>query len=290
MLPYRLRPPNYGAKLKEQKQSESFLERTQPYREGGPVERAIKADLTALYPKFENLVATTERQHNNGGAKTAHLPEGTAFRAFKQVFGGARVAMLHRTTSANATTGFLPPRCDRSAYSQLLYAVCFSLLRDAFSTTSNTLETVIDQAAYAVFNLYALYETNPLPRAPSTTEEWIALLPMRLQNRENPKTLYRRAFRQSVRIDIENYGYLLRLRDLALAAQARCQQRQCSATRGDKDDGAAASATTTAWKCECAVATDVGVVLDRILLSSSDMLDLCAYTGPCGLSLLPSLL
>ena len=331
MLPYRLRPPSYGAKLKEQKESSSssssessFLDRTQPYREGGPLERAIKADLAALLPKFEHaLIARTaddeqpqQQQPPDGGGggeirkTTHHLPPGTAFGAFKQVFGEAKVAMLHRssTPSSHATTGFRPPRCDRNAYSQLLYAVCFSLLRDAFhptttartTTTSNERTVLLSQAAYAVFSLYALYETNPLPRAPNTKEGILALLPMGLQNRDNPKALYRRAFRQAVRIDIEHYAYLLRLRDLARAAQASCQQRQwCHAatavrisgkddswaTTTTTDDGAITAATTAAaatWKCDCAVATDVGVVLDRILLSNN-MLEFCAYTGPCGL-------
>lgn len=286
MLPYRLRPPSYGAKLKRQKQqSESFLDRTHPYRDGGPLERAIKADLAALFANFEQELCISTVGDNDEGDITAHCRKGTAFATFKRVFGGARVAMLHRKSSSRDTTGFLLPRCDRNAYSQLLYSACFSLLRDAFCSTTGTpsSETVLlHRAAFAVFNLYTLYETNPLPRGtPKTAKDWLALLPMGLQNRDNPKMIYRRSFRQPIRIDIEHYGYLLRLRDLAFAAQARCRQKHCIAARSGKDNGGT-TVDSAAWKCECAVAKDVEVVLGR-MLSSNGTVDLCAYTGPCGL-------
>jgi hypothetical protein len=270
MLPYRLRPPVYGGKLKQQKDKESFLERTYPYREGGPVERAVKADLQALFPRFKVTVQE-------------HAPLGNAFRVFKDVFGSAKVAMLHRSG-----VGFLLQRCDRNAYSQLLYAVCLSLLRDSFRKRDSSDAFFLRRAAFAVFSLYALYETNPLPQGPTdgfSKEEWLAMLPMGLQNRENPKTIYRRAFRHPVRIDPEHFSYLLRLRDLASATCCRCEATRMRIeslqSMNHNVEGGSIGDESLAWMSELAVATDLGVVLDRIL--SSNMLEFCAYPGPCGL-------
>lgn len=292
MLPYRLRPPVYGGKLKQQKDKESFLERAYPYREGGPVERAVKADLNDLWPQFDEKLRelTTDvttcsinKDGNNQGCD--HVPVGTAFRAFKDVFGSAKVSMLHRSG-----LGFLPQRCDRNAYSQLLYAVCLDLLREAFGAQDVTSSTTVfnRRTAYAVFALYAIYETNPLPQGPTAAgkqEEWLALLPMGLQNRENPKMIYRRAFRCPVRVDAEHFSYLLRLRDCASAACHSCEATRLRMESGSlmstNDNVVEKSTASMGWKCNLAVAMDLSFVLDRVL--SSNMLELCSYNGPCGL-------
>ena len=235
---------------------------------------------------------------------TKHAATGTAFAAFKDVFGSHRVAMLNR----GGNSGLLPTKCDRNSYSQMLYSVCLSLTRKSFrdynlqngENNSNSLAIFLQQAAYSVFSLYALYETNPLPRVPtpeeSTKEEYLALtLPFGQQSREHSnRILYRRAFRTPIRIDAEHYGYLLQLRDLAKAGRCQCAAAAASAAslvrrrKRTQEEGAATTAVQDGddgrggeWECECAVATDLGIVLNRLL--SSNMLEFSAYTGPCGL-------
>ena len=64
MLPYRLRPPVYGGKLKQKREAQggpSLDDRTSPYRDGGPVERAVRADLLALRPAFEEKLLQQQR-------------------------------------------------------------------------------------------------------------------------------------------------------------------------------------------------------------------------------------
>ena len=283
MLPYRLRPPVYGGKLKQKKEQEgiSFDDRSRPYREGGPVERAVRADLLALLPAFEEKLRQIKPSDSS-----EHTATGLAFAAFKDVFGSNRVAMLNRA----GDSGLLPTKCDRNSYSQMLYSVCLSMMRQSFRDHSksnenqdsgnDSLGVFLRQAAYGVFTLYALYETNPLPRGPSSEsskEEYLALLPMGITNPEHGRATYRRAFRSPIRIDTEHYGYLLQLRDLA-----RAERCQCAASMrknySQQDNGEQVDAQ---WECECAVATDLCVILDRIL--SSNMLEFSSYTGPCGL-------
>lgn len=245
MLPYRLRPPTFSDKaFKEKKQNES----KNMLAGGGPVQRAMELDLMELRPKFLEQLNRTSQQHNSPGA---------TFGAFRNVFGQAKVALVHTRT--------LPIRCDRDAYAQLLYASCLSLLKHAFQQD----ELMLEHAAFAIFCLYALYETNPLTNVP---ESPLQMLSMGVQCPENPKFLYRRTFRMPIRIDRYHFSLLQRVRDEALAQQADCQCARMQAWR----------ANTADWLCTCGIAVDAARVVDRLM----PCLDLGEYTGPRGLEAL----
>jgi hypothetical protein len=126
------------------------------------------------------------------------------------------------------------------------------------------------------FCLYALYNTSPLPKHIETP---LQLLPLGLQA-DNPKALFRRSFQGRIRIDRKHYGLIQRIRDEALSHQAECESRRMSAWYSRDLDGQAATASV--WKCSCSVSTDVITIMDRLL----PCLDLCEYTGPCGLEAL----
>jgi hypothetical protein len=240
---------------------------------------------------------------NDSSGPHQHHRQGLAFGVFKKVFGAAKVARLH--------TRLAPPRCDQTAYAQLIYAACLSLLKqsqssgipkqDANHTNQEEDDDVVHlyNAAYAVFCLYALYETNPLPvphnpiddkSQSQSRQSQLAMLSMGLQNRENPKLLFRRSFRSNIRIDRQHYAYLLTLRDLALSKIADCRangsgksQQSRGAPSSDSDSESSSHDTRLPLKthrksqCHCAIAEDVVQVIDRLWKN----LDLCAYTGPC---------
>jgi hypothetical protein len=286
MLPYRLRPPNYGKKLQaiKNKDGEEDDRHEDPYRNGGPLQRAITADLMLFY---QSHFGTTQSNNDEEGSVSTSSSSSLSFETFKIAFRKSKIAMLHRSpTSQNAAatntttttmTGFVPPRCDHNAHSQLLYAACLDLLRRHMKPP----ESSFSQAACAIFCLYALYETNPLPD-PSTissiavrdgmdeTNAWLQFLPMGIQHRTNPKLIYRRNFRQPIRIDWEHYGYLLELRDLAQSVLR----------------GSSPSSSLTI------LAKDVEVIINKLIRYDETgngphrdfcRLEFCAYTGPCGL-------
>ena len=261
MLPYSLRHPIYGGQLKKRKQASlSPAEVRNVYNGGGPVQRAIEQDLLALLPAFESQL--TADISSVISIDTMPRP-GTAFRAFRTVFGGAKVALLH--------TRLIPQRCDPTAYSQLLYASCLSLLKQTLQNYDDTADTTnfpLMKAAHAVFCLYTSYETNPLPIAPSSDKDKLAMLPMAQSNRENSKLLHRRSFRADIRIDPAHYSLILQTRDTALSIAADCQASDV----GSKDE----EVRDDKYR-QYAVAADLVNVLDRLCCH----LEPSAYTGPC---------
>lgn len=321
MLPYRLRPPIYGGRLKKLKSKESFIDQSFPYREGGPMERAIKSDLLALFPLYQSQLSRSFRtmqlpkpgftNATTGTVADLSIPPAAAFRAFKEVFRAAKVALLFRSGSV----GFLPQRCDRNSHSQLVYAVCLSMLRDDFALLNSTRDdepaaepenssndcskdnNFYIRVSLSVFLLYALYETNPLDIGrPSTDADWLALLPMGAQNRENPKLIHRQAYKSPVRIDAEHYSLLLQLGALASAMCCQCQaihrrhgieleSRSKPSTPPEQQDCGNQDSMSYQSCCKMlAVATDLGAVLSRMI--SNRMFEFCSYTGPCGLEAL----
>ena len=253
MLPYRLRPPIYGKKLqrlKDDKAGEDVL------RGGGPVQRAIEQDLLAIRGPF--LKVTQEQQQ--ASTTNSHWDSGKSFRCFKTVFGSSKVAALH---------SLVPKKCDKESFSQLIYAACLSLLKTSFQADNFELEN----SCHALFCLYALFKTNPLPRATTTPFQ---LVPVGLVSAENPKFLYRRAFAPNIRVDRYHYSLLLRLRAQAQARQAECQEHHMAShqqqARGAEND-------STHWTCQCGIATDTLELVDRLLPD----LDLGEYTGPVSL-------
>jgi len=273
MLPYRQRTPVYGGKLKVQKKQEAQRQngsenQEEPLAGGGPVQCAIRLDLLEERPRFMNQVRPVQFGEPQ---ETHHSARGNVFASFKEVFGRSKIALLH--------TRVIPPRCDRDSYSQLIYAACLSLLRDAFDTEDCVR---LEHAAYALFCLYTLYETNPLPTGPRDERTMLEMLPLGLQSAENPKYLYRRSFKTPIRIDRAHYLLLQRLRDEAVAQQAECQlshmqarEQQIHAALNGEHQAAGG------YSCVCGVATDTLYVLDRMF--AADLFDLGEYTGPCGL-------
>ncbi|GAX13452.1 hypothetical protein FisN_36Lh001 [Fistulifera solaris] len=247
MLPFRLKPPAYGGKLRREKQENaSPLDQNHPLRDGGPLQRAIHDDLIAQYPNFVAAL-------NKSFLFDIHDWKGWSFTVFKTIFSDAGISLLH--------TQFTPPRCDAAAYSQLLYAVCFDFLRRAFQPD----EDIHSFGAFSVFLLYSLFETNPHPEKLSSEME---TLPMNIQHRYNPRLAFRRCYRERIRIDLEHYHDLLQLRELCLAKVASSQFEL-----GDWDQS---------FKITCSLAKDTVEIIVRLMTN----FDHCAYTGPCGLEAL----
>lgn len=247
MLPFRLKPPSYGGKLKKEKQEQaSPLDRNHFLRDGGPLQRAIHDDLNAQYAKF---VVTLE----NTFFIDAHRTNGLSFTVFKKVFSNAGIALLH--------TQLTPQRCDPAEYAQLIYAVCFDFLRRAFQTR----EKLLPLGAFAVFLLYSLYETNPYPNKLSSE---IESAPMNLQDPHNPRLTYRRCYRERIRIDLEHFHYLLQLRDIVLEKVSNFQAEMGQLEQTSRITGS--------------LATDTAEVIERLM----PILEYCAYTGPSGLEAL----
>jgi hypothetical protein len=250
MLPYRLRQPTYGKKLSNLRDSKDGQ---MVFNKGGPVQVAIETDLIIHRQTFLKAwresslcectgmgseVQTSGRRRiknsNIGGQDGIHKNHqnfsGRAFSLFKQIFAASKIDLLHH---------FVPPKCDREAYSQLIYASCFSLLKQSKcfadismdegdhgndSVTSpvgiECTNKDFEAACHALFSLYTLYETNPLPEGVDNSRQ---LFPVGLSSAENSKLFYRRAFRQKIRIDRFHYQILLRLKSYARKQLAQCQ-------------------------------------------------------------------
>ena len=163
--------------------------RIQQLMHGGPVQRALKADLLLLKSEFERdldgffmLVDPNASGNGSGsgrGEKRSRqrlgkeAKAGTIFKLFKSTFQRTKFAIVH--------TRCCPPRCDTEAYIQLIYSGALDQLRSAFREydeneivlgRGNDLEKIFFfqwNAIFAIFALYTLYETNPLPDVPIAT-------------------------------------------------------------------------------------------------------------------------
>jgi hypothetical protein len=268
---------------------------------------AMKGDLLDFLAKYESTLASHDRRSTDqdparirGARNTAllHCKIGSAFQVFLKAFGREKMSLLH--------SKFAPPVCDKGSYSQLIYATCLALLRDAMDYDDGDLDICRDQnpeecreppvqlvrSALAVFLLYAMYETNPLKRADdripmNPADRMISMLPTSLSYpREHMH--FRRAFHRPIRVDVNTYRILAgTLPDLAVEQVAWCESARsrssgrrlspnpstsdASPRRGNVESGG--------WRCTCAVAQDVLHVLRRL----EPHWDLASYTGPCGL-------
>ena len=272
MLPYRLRAPIYGKKLKglKEKSGNDVLEG------GGPIQRAITQDLLRLRDDFVNTLNQehddnasendpTSQQQEAAATYYRHVAPGKTFSAFRtNIFDSSKLSHLHT---------LVPPKCDREAYSQLIYACCLSMLKQAF-TSQDAGVVMFEDASYALFLLYALFETNPLPR--SFKKSSLELLPVGLLS----KHLSRRSFAPNIRVDRYHYSLLLRLRMIALKRHAECQQSCMKAQEQNLEvANSDRSKSLCNWRCICSLCQDAVEIVDRIM----PVLELCEYTGPVGL-------
>jgi hypothetical protein len=131
MLSYHLRAPVYGDKEKTLRKRRDKGNPQTEHDGGGPIQMAITNDLIHLRERFRKKInnlssyhQTTKNQHDNDvDNDTIHWKSGTAFLIFKDIFRSSRIAMIHLLP---------PPLCDREAYTQLIYAACFTLFKESF--------------------------------------------------------------------------------------------------------------------------------------------------------------
>lgn len=295
-----------------------------------PLQQAILQDLRLLLDDFEErhrTLRTAERCSSPNppsalkNPSSSHTPVGTFFATFAHAFRDAKAALLHTRYAPSSGSG--AHGIDQASYAQLLYDACWSLLSDAVRTwedlpsaaaataisTVTTTEadpapttTIEDpfllRATCAVFCLYALFETNPLPHTVPSPEgrnggstndpgndgedghERRSVLSLLSHGVASTRNANRRAFRNPIRVDLEHYTELLRLQDRALRHRATCEAARCEAEHHRYVSFQAASLPEEdAWECVCGAASDVLLVIRRL----KPCFDHCAYTGPCGL-------
>jgi 6-phosphogluconate dehydrogenase (decarboxylating) len=257
MLSYHLRAPVYGDKEKTLRKRRDKGNPQTEHDGGGPIQMAITNDLIHLRERFRKKIndlssyhQTTKNQHDNAD-ENLHWKSGTAFLIFKDIFRSSRIAMIH----------LLPPAlCDREAYTQLIYAACFTLFKESFEqivwsniddddeeltdndndneekkdddddddddvdSTSDSYRNHHDDAGFALFSLLALLETNPLPRQIGADNP-LELIPISLRSLgDDPRSSFRRCFSQNIRIDRQHFAMLLRLKELSRAKKCDCER------------------------------------------------------------------
>jgi hypothetical protein len=245
MLPYRLRLP-------KGKDKSTVLDSTDS---GGPIQRALSSDLFALFDEYK---LELRAQYHRNDVCDINARTGGAFSVLKKIFGSTKASLLHSRLA--------PKRCDRAAFSQLIYASCWRMLQQSFDDGASNRTVDLLLASHAIFCLYILHETNPLPHGHASSEsDILTMLPMGVnQNLETPGYMYRRHFKHPIRLDMQQLNNLQRLQQIALATTASCR----------------ISSASSPWlQMDYAVATDLLHVIQRLVPS----LLCCSYTGPCSL-------
>lgn len=233
MLPFKLRS-NAGSTRGRKPRT------TEDISGGGPVSKAITRDLQ----EFQKVVVTHLQGLQEEEEHTEKWKLGQAFQVFKQLFGKGKIALLH---------SLLPSiKCDQEAYAQAIYAACFECL----CKSTKFLEKCV-----AAMTLYTLYETNPLLKAEDLKPK--DYIPVGLNGFGIPRSIYRRAFRQRIRIDRANSIRLLHLGEECNMFADRCQEEHKLGPL-------------------LGVADDTVEILRRL----SSCWDYCEYTGPVGLEAL----
>ena len=285
-------------------------------REGGPVERAIRSDLGNLRKLFDEncqqRVSSSVANASIGGHDTVkdgtlqHDKAGSWYLLFKSAYRRGKFGIMH--------TRCMPNRIDRAEFAQIIYAACLGLFEDSMDRIGvgdesvNT--TLISNAAFALFALYTLYETCPLPEFPSIVRgstqsdgivfsrqetEVLTTLPLGLTAAgEQSRVIYRQAYKAPIRIGHADYTRILKLQELCLERKSNCECRRAeyfvkAAARDgigmigvgsdeDKNDSTS-HAETDRWICQCGIADDCLEIMHR--LQSRDCFDFCEYSGPC---------
>jgi len=313
MFPFKPKPPTLGGKLKRKRASENQNGLSMdPLAEGGPVEYAITKDLQCLMSLFRsNFQSTTEistselTNNNNNNHRHHHDGFGKSFSIFKAWFRRGKFAALH--------TRSVPPRSDREAYTQLIYSaavsLCITSLEKLFQQTIDSIIimsscTHVDfiDSVCALFTLYALYETCPLPTVPPFPSQLndplstlnirekphqhqelqdediqaLSCLPMGLTSADDSKATFRRVYKSPIRINRRHYLYIHLLHDISLQMISYCERSKQIATITQESNMNTTGASS--WKCSCSLASDCITIIQRMKMNSS--FDLCEYCGP----------
>ena len=200
---------------------------------GGPVQRALKADLISLKNEFWKDLALQDVNTETG--KVVLEKTGAVFKVFKATFHRTRFGIIHSRAC--------PPRCDREAYVQMIYSAVLDLMPNYMSqsggnetTNSESYGDISDRlfdGIFVIFALYTLHATNPLPRVPirrrigqtslddtqDSDRYYLSAMPMAMGTAcdQGGKRAFRKSYVNPIRIDQEHYSALFRIRNLALA-------------------------------------------------------------------------
>lgn len=306
MLPYKIRKPVYSGASKhfhppsaadaaaaassvdnnDDADQIKKLAKDDPRLVGGNLQKEILLDLIDLRGRY------LERENSANNSTQHHMSSslGTSFGRFKATFRERRFGAIH--------TRAAPRNIDRGEYAQLLYSCCFYLLEHAIDDSASAADDNLHvkcnknkqfnlpNAIFAIFSLYTLHETNPLPNAPpmrqstprnkhgnldedALREAWSAL-PM---SREEGN-LYRKSYKSPVRIDRRNYLLLLQLSDVCKAIIAQCCMNA---------DDSSPNSNNNNEICQCSIAQDAVYIIDKMTFNQNNFFKYCEYHGPCGL-------
>jgi len=289
-------------------------------RGGGPLERAIRSDLGNLrelfYQDCRRREASAMHVDAPSGAETGdilqqqHDKAGCWYLLFKGAYRRGKFGIMH--------TRCMPNRIDRGDFAQMIYAACLGLFEDAVDRVGLSPNArVVSDAAFALFTLYTLYETCPLPEFPSllatkgnapegtctrpagavfSQQETrvLATLPLGLTAAgEQSRVIYRQSYKSPIRIGRADYARILFLQDLCLECKSKCECRRAehvlvvkgasdAKVGGESSEDTRTSpspAKTDRWTCQCGIANDCLEIIHR--LQSKDSFDFCEYSGPC---------
>ena len=218
-------------------------------KEGGPVQRLITEDLQKIREEFvkEYLRLDPSCTNSEEEFSSSHQPiqMGQSFRIFKGVAQESKIHLL----STDKRLAF--HRCDINDHIQVIYAACFYQLRKLPMEDSNLM---IYDAAFWIFTIYFVYETQSLPTPPEDEQGVLTMLPMGLT--EHPYREHRRHFQRPIRIDRQHYSLIWKVRDLCQEIIDLCRKKN--------------------QKCNCILPTDLIEVIDRLW----SRFEAAEYTGP----------
>ena len=294
MLPCYQRERRHGGKTKVVKKRRSTSQGGHQNTECGfSIQEAITTDLITLRGIFRKELFKHTKQN---AVSSNHCEAGTVFSIFKESFRSSKIGMLHLLA---------PARCDREAYSQLIYAACLALFKESFEKIArkgafdvhdddddddgNNNDDInhYDDAVFSIFSLFVLFETHPLPRRVTSNDNPLELLSISLRSSEDARASYRRCFSKSIRVDRKHLFFLLRMKELSLAKKGGCESSFYELQRIHLEDFKSGkrqinskfeTEQESSCDCCCGMSTDVLEILNRLF----SRIELCEYTGPVG--------
>jgi len=302
MFPFHPKPPTLGKKLVSELRNKLIDDlknnpsakgstssswgktdcKTYQLRNGGPVQRAIRDDILSLKDAFqsdlEHYCGELSRNSSAAGALPLHhhLALGSSFSIYKETFRKKKFGVIH-------SPELCPPRCDRESFIQMVYSAALEFLyeEDIFELENEPLEGSHDDLriqmpysiVFAVFTIYTMYHTNPLPIMPTkeytTKEDILSTLTMGLASDTVKYKMYRRAYKSPIRLSQDLYAILYQVRNIALLCIDQCQQNNYNERENDSG---------RVWSCSCSLARDCLHIIDK--LEREESFQLCEYTGP----------